>query len=406
MNNPAASFDEVFPASPVEPEDPVTPVAVPEPLEADLLPTIEPVEPVESVEPVDPAPPTSPEAARPAPSATPPDALDEVKLPPYAKPNTAKAFDEVKSAARKTIAEREARIKELETGGTSPITEDRLPAPLAAELADLRKFRAAHALEGDPFFEERFTAPVQAIDEAIYNKFRDAGVPERTIESIKSFGGPDETDLDDLYSKLMAAGKDVQSLRRGVEAKLTQREELVEKRKDTLAEAHANLGKFAEDRKQEAGRAEEERRNQTLTTVNFLLEKTPLFQPRGTPAGTPPAERAANETRNAFIGTLRNEVAALAAAYTPDNYAQAVAGLALAKVFRADLIAEQGLAKAHKTALDAANTRLAKLEASGRAVKPGEAVTARVSPEKPGALFNTTADEAFDAFEKSQRERQ
>jgi hypothetical protein len=326
--------------------------------------------------------------------------LDGVSLPPYAKPATTEAFNKVKDTARAELQKRDERIKELEEASTQPVSADNLPKEVADELAELRAFRESLSVEGDPVFEKKFGEPLKKLDESIFSKFREAGLGDKVIDGIKAVG-LDELDYADLYSKMEAAGLDATRLKLVVEAKRIQREDLKESRGEAIKEAKNNSGKFHEERRKDSEQTEFKKLETVQTTTNSLVGRTPAFQLKEVPAGASAEQKAAIDKHNAFIGTVRNEVATFAKEMTPESYAQAIAAFGLARIFRAEAISERALTKDLSAKLSAANDRLTKLEASGRSTKPGESVTARPTPAKAADLFHTSADQAFDAHMKA-----
>jgi len=388
IDNTFATLAEVLPTGPAEVTPPVAPtVSATPPVEST------PAAPVISAAPV-----VEPQDTAPAAPAA--DTLDGVSLPPYAKPATTAAFDKVKELARTELSKRDARIKELEEASTQPVSVDKLPKEVADELAELRAFRESLSVEGDPVFEKKFGEPLKKLDESIFSKFREAGLGDKVIDGIKAVG-LDELDYADLYSKMEAAGLDATRLKLVVEAKRIQREDLKESRDEAIKEAKNNSGKFHEERRKDSEQTEFKKLETVQTTTNSLVGRTPAFQLKEVPAGASAEQKAAIDKHNAFIGTVRNEVATFAKEMTPESYAQAIAAFGLARIFRAEAISERALTKDLSAKLSAANDRLTKLEASGRSTKPGESVTARPTPAKAADLFHTSADQAFDAHMKA-----
>jgi hypothetical protein len=83
------------------------------------------------------------------------------------------------------------------------------------ELADLRAWRAKLDVDADPKFKE-FDSRMEKSRDTIYELLKENPlVTQKTIDQIKSYGGPDKSDL----SKLFEAMKDP-TLQRMVENKI------------------------------------------------------------------------------------------------------------------------------------------------------------------------------------------
>ena len=304
--------------------------------------------------------------------------------------------------AEADIVALEAKVAELSAKADGPVSADKLPKEVAEELESLRQFRETHALEGDPVFDKKFAAPLQALDEAIYAKFTEIGVPPAAIEQMKGFGGPAALDLEDMYAKLEAAGKDTTSLKRFVEAKLVKREELADERTKAIAEAKTNYTKFRETRSQETTAAEKARLEEVQQHLSQMISLSPQFKLDDLPPNATAEQKKAHESSKNFLGIVQERMAAISKEMTPTNYAQAVAAMGMAYVFKAKLDAEVGVTKALQTELTETKARLETVLNAGRAPKPGVTTTPRSKgTPKPTDQFASTED-AFARYQEQQ----
>lgn len=410
-----AGFTDTLPATPPAPPVVVAPSSdLPIPATS---PTATPPEPV-VVPPVAATPPpvVPPVVATPPPSAalppatppaTPPaDLFASVTLPPYAKPATSAAFQQVKDLAAAEIKKRDEELTKLRAQATAPISADKLPKEVADELAELRKFRETTALENDPIFEQKYSAPLAEIDAAIYEKFSALGVPPKSIEDIKAMGGPAALDLDDMYVKLDAAGKDTTGLKRFVEAKLVRREELLDEKSKAVKAAKENYGKFAEDRKQREAKAEETKLTEVNSVLTNILQIDPNFAVEELPVGATEDQKKANLAHKEFITGLKTRMDSLSKEMTPSNFAQTVASWGIAHIFKARLDAEMGVTKALQADLATTKARLETILKAGAAPKPGGQTVPRSKGTPKQADQFGSVDEAFAAAEAAQKAQQ
>ena len=181
------------------------------------------------------------------------DDLDSVELPPYTKPKTAESFAQVKTIARQKIAAAEkaaaesaAKLTELEK-----TAKDGLPPEAKKELEELREFRAKVDVEADPKFKE-FDVNIASNVDSIYSRLKANGFSEDSIKKIKELGGPDNVNWDALADKMPA------TLRRYIDAKLVENEDLVEKRKKAIDTAKVNATEYLKGREGELSQSDEQ----------------------------------------------------------------------------------------------------------------------------------------------------
>jgi hypothetical protein len=172
---------------------------------------------------------------------------------------------------------------------------------VAKELEELRAFRLKLDVEADPSFK-KFDEQVTANVESIYSKLRAAGVGEESIKKIQELGGPGEVDWDSLSSKLNP------QLKRYIDGKLFENEDLVEKKKQAIEAAKKNAGEFLKTREQELGKSTEANRKATETEINGMLPQMPWLKEREITANAKPEEKASAESHNKLISEIRENM--------------------------------------------------------------------------------------------------
>lgn len=231
------------------------------------------------------------------------DDLDSVELPPYTKPKTGEAFAQVKIIARERIStlekERdELRAKAAELEGK---VKEGLPPETKKELEELRAFRQKMDVEADPSFKE-FDSRATKNEEAIYAKLKESGIGDDAIKKIKEIGGPAQVDWDPVLSKLPS------QVRRYIENKLVENEDLSEKKRSAVDAAKANAAQYLETRSKETESQKTARLTETEKHVNDMVPKMAWFADIKVAANAKPEEKAAAESHNKLIGEIREEL--------------------------------------------------------------------------------------------------
>lgn len=203
-----------------------------------------------------------PDDNTPAPAPGAKDDLDSIELPPHTKPKTAESFANVKNLARQKIAAIEKEREELKAKLTAAEeAAKKAPTPEETkELEELRKFRRSVDVEADPKFKE-YDSTVTRNVESIYSKLEASGFPKETIAKIKEMGGPDQINWDDLHSK----GKVSTTLKRYIEGKLFENEDLGEKKKGAIAEAKKNADEYLKTREADFNKSDDKYVKETAT---------------------------------------------------------------------------------------------------------------------------------------------
>jgi hypothetical protein len=288
-----------------------------------------------------------------------PDAFADVQAPQL-KGKSAEAFENIKRLANEKVtalqSERDAfekQIKELtEKAG-------RLDPKVEAELKDLREFRRKLDVEADPEFK-KFDEESAVQTESIYGKLLSVGVPEHTIEKIKSMGGVFKVQWDPILEKLPSAAK------RFIEVKLTQLEDLKEKKSTAIASAKKNSEEFLTQRAQAGETAKKEFREKAATTLDTMLPKLDWFVEKKPTDKSTPEEKASIGEHNKLLTETKEAIKEAIDDDSAEMRAFLAVGLAQLMKLRADYSAATSAHKSEvtklKAELDAANALLEKVK--------------------------------------------
>ena len=326
------------------------------------------------------------------------DDFDAFEVPPHTKPKTGEAFDHIKRLAREKIqaAEKraedsEAKTKELESKATDPLTPE-----LKAELEELRTFRKRLDVESDPEFTS-FDKKSSSNDEAIYAKLLQNGATKETVQKIKDLGGPTQIDWEPILNRLPSV------VRRSVESKLVENEEIVEKKAAAIADAKKNADEFLKSRATQTEGLKKSQQERAVKTLNGLRPSFDWLTAKTAGAKATAAEKAGVQEHNALVKESEDYLAEAMSDDSPEM--RATIAMAGPELFRARYElktyrkgAEVQIKKLSED-LKAANTLLDK-------VKNGSTTRLRNSTAETGGKIplNETPEEALDRLAKEATE--
>lgn len=257
-----------------------------------------------------------------------PDELDKVELPQNPKPKTGEAFSEVKRVAREKISLLVTKTKELEVKVAeleSKTKDGGLTPELKTELEELRGFRAKMDVEADPAFKTYDTKATE-VTESIYAKLLAGGATQPVIDKIKALGGINEVSWEPILKNLP------EQIRRSVEAKLVEVEDLGERKAKALKEAKENAGKYLAEKQQQTSQQREISTKKALAYGEKLLSETEWMKPKQVPSGATPAEKTKIEEHNKFLKDASLAVAEAAKDDSPEM--RAALGLGVAELLK------------------------------------------------------------------------
>jgi len=324
-----------------------------------------------------------------APNAPATDAFADVQAPQL-KGKSAEAFENIKRLANEKLltlqTERdtfEKQIKELNE------KVGRLDPKVEAELKDLREFRRKLDVEADPEFK-KFDDESNAQTESIYGKLLSVGVPDHTIEKIKSMGGVFKVQWDPILEKLPSAAK------RFIEVKLTQLEDLKEKKTAAITTAKKNSEEFLTQRAQAGEVAKKEYREKAATTLDSMLPKLDWFVEKKATDKSTEAEKASITEHNKLLTETKEAIKEAIDDDSPEMRAFLAVGLAQLMKLRADYSSATAAHKFEveklKAELAAANTLLEKVKkGSTNRLRDSAAVTS-IAAAGAGSINEKPAD--------------
>jgi len=255
----------------------------------------------------------------------PSDKLATVKLPPYSKPASVQAFNEVKRLAREESAALTAKLKELEAKIPKSGT---LPVETAKELDDLRKFRKTHDYRGTKEFVDAYVKPLSENEDRIFGKLKSAGFTDSHIADIKKIG-INELDWDAALAKAPS------NVKRSIEAILLENETLSEKRDKALKENENN----AVNAEAASNEAEKVRTTQEMVQiraqVDGSLAPVDWVKDKVVPVGATAQQRTDIEFHNSFAKEQRDRLeSVLATRNSPETFADLAASALFAYEFK------------------------------------------------------------------------
>ena len=232
----------------------------------------------------------------PAPAPAAKDDFDSVQLPPYSKPKTGEAFETVKKLARDKIStlETERDVLKRERDELTAKLGNGLPAEIETELKELRAFRNKLDVEADPEFKT-FDKSITDNIESIYSRLKTDGFTDKHVEEIKKLGGPSEVDWESISGKMSSAVK------RFIDAKLVENENLADKKNRAIEEAKKNAEEYLRA-KQEAQTGQVTQHNkQVELKVKELVPQLGWLEERKSKDGATEVEKGVVAAHNKLV---------------------------------------------------------------------------------------------------------
>jgi hypothetical protein len=396
----AAAAPVVDPAAPVvDPAAPATPVV-----------PVAPVVPASDATPVAPASPITPVV----PAATGPSEAelktkaddifkDVPALPPQASPAAGESFKALKVKAARDIYDLESKLtaaqKELEEAKTK--LQSPIPQEVESELKELREFRAKLDVDFDPQFK-KFDATIGSSRDFIYAQLaKSPNIPAETIQKIKDMGGPDKVKMEAI---LDAVGDG--TIRRLVEAKLSDIEMESFRKDEAIKEAKKNISEYSEARQKEVAEQATAHLTRTKSELQGLVAKIPWLNTVPVDAKADANTKAAAEKHNAFAKHMLGELEVALAEDSPEMRATLLVGMA--NLFRLQSVHDQ--TKAHvanvEKELATAQETIKRLQASSASrLNVSGAPASGTAPVAPVVNpFTTTASDALDNLRRQKIE--
>lgn len=327
---------------------------------------------------------------------------DEVSLPPGAKAKSGEAFATVKSLAKEQALADARALAELKSERDQLAEKvknaGQLTPEIAKELEDLRSFRAKLDVEADPKFKE-FEAKVNDNVELIYSKLISTGSTPEVVEAIKKMGGPAEVNWD----KLVEEGKLPEMVKRYVEGKLFENEDLIERKKKALEVAKAGAAEYVKSRAESSVKDVQARRAGVEKKIAELSPNIEYLAEKKAPAGAKPEEVAVVEAHNKRAAEIRATMQEAVENDSPEMKGLLILGIAQLQRVNGDFDAFKAKAAAEKSALEVelktVKDKLEKVKRSSTGRISSSAPDGDTAP-KPKVNPHVSGEESIEALYK------
>jgi hypothetical protein len=323
---------------------------------------------------------------------------DAPALPQNASPKAVEAFATVKLQAAQKISKLQQELEAAKKAAQELEQKTKTPPPeLEAanqELADLRAWRAKLDVEADPKFKD-FDTKMDKARDTIYELLKESPiVSQKVIDQIKSFGGPDKSDL----SKLFEAMKDP-TLQRMVENKILDIKTAHIEKEQAVKATKGNVQQWMEEQKKAKEAESTTRVETTKKELDGFLGGLEWFRERTPDAKATEAEKKQITEDNALTKQLREELNAAVGDDSPRTKAILLTGLV--QLTRLQKVHEGTLAKLATTEkeLTEAKAFVEKIKASSTSrLRESAAPVDGKLPQPKADIFNTPATSALDAL--------
>lgn len=349
------------------------------------------------VEPAKPAEPVTAASLPPKEPAS--DDFTMIKLGPHARPETTKAFDEVKARAsaqieslRNELADTRSKLEEF----SDPAK--RITPEIQQELQELRQLRDRIAVRGDPAFESKYSAPIGKLDEGIFAALKEAGATDENMELIRKLGF-DHVNVNALVESVQDAGK-----QRKLQSMFRRRDDAVAGRDEAAREAEKNAAEYTKQRAEEVKAEETRKVESAIARFNDYIRADTAFKPAEAPVGAKPEQLAVIQRANRFLREVNDSTTSLLREGSPESIAKIAKAGATGFIFRARWQAATLLANRLKAENDTLRSRLAAYSnGSSTDTGPRKVLGAPTPPGSEPLPFNAPVDSAFRRFEEQQR---
>lgn len=383
--------DDNQPTPPAKPDPTPTPARGPD---GKFLKPAEPAPIVPATPPTEPKPDPAPE---PKPDPAPADPFD-VAPPANLKPKAAEAFENVKRLAKEKVATLQAERDELDKK-YKELSEKagRVDPKVEQELKELREFRRKLDVEADPEFK-KFDDEHNSNAESIYGRLKAVGVADTTIEKIKGMGGIFKVQWDPILEKIPSQA------RRFIEVKLTQLEDLRDKKAAAVAAAKKNSEEFLTQRAQAGEQSKQAFRAQASKSLDSMLPKMDWFVEKKPTDKSTEAEKASIVEHNKMLNDTKEAIKEAMEDDSPEMRSFLAVGLAQLMKLRVDYTSA---ISSHKAEVEKLTAELTAAKALLEKVKKGSTNRLRETPattNAPNAVGAGINEKPGDALDRHRAE--
>jgi hypothetical protein len=192
---------------------------------------------------------------------------------------------------------------------------------------ELRKFRQIFDIKNDPEFQSKYSQPISAAKDNIYNILKKHGASDEVIQSIEKAGGPDK--IDSSWWKNNAIDKLPMTDSERLKLNLVDVVDLKEKQEQEIQYAAENIEQIMAQREQQTHNWYNEETSNIENHIDALTKDLPWARFAEIPAGASQEEIQKLTKHNETVGALSEK---FQSALWPQN-AQDRANVAAAAVF-------------------------------------------------------------------------
>lgn len=258
------------------------------------------------------------------------DDFDAIEFPPHSKPKATESFEKVKTLARERISAATKERDELKEKLTKAeeAAKGGLSAEHKKELEELRSFRQKMDVEADPSFKQWDTKITENLA-SVTAKLKAHGFTEEHFKQIEKLGGIAQVNWEGV-EKLPS------NLKKYIENKIFENEDLGEKKKAAIEAAKKNAGEFLAARQKESEVSSETFTKEATTEFEAFVPKMEWLVEKSVPKDAKPEEKAAIDAHNALVKEVREDVAEAIADNSPKMRAILAVGWAQLKKLRVE----------------------------------------------------------------------
>jgi hypothetical protein len=268
------------------------------------------------------------------------------------------------------------------------------PAQTPQDYEELKKFRQIFDIKNDPEFQSKYTQPINAAKENIYNIMRKHGASDEVIASIEKAGGPDK--IEDNWWQENALSKlpmtDAEKLKRN----LIDVSDLKDKQEAEVAYAAEHAEQILEQRQNQSKEWYQQETNNIHNYVDELTKEVPWARYQQIQENATQEQIEKIQAHNNVVADLENK---FNSALWPQNATER-ASVAAAAVYSHVLTNQLRHEQATRTTLEAQVKKLSeensRLKSSGKMPKQSVSTPAGNKNTSVNDRIKMSASDAID----------